>query len=103
MNRRQTLASLFGQSTSTLQAPIETIQSGLEVYAGDWTYAQASHLLRRSTFGVPNDVIQESIAAGLNATIAALFGSKELPDPPINYDYAEDPNVAIGETWVNAA
>ncbi|MEO0341451.1 MAG: DUF1800 domain-containing protein, partial [Bacteroidota bacterium] len=103
MNRRQTLASLFGQSTTTMQAPLEVIQSGLESYSGDWSFAQAAHLLRRSTFGVSNATIQEAVAAGLDATLMALFQSNELPEPPINYDFTEDPYVAVGETWINAA
>ena len=84
-------------STSTL--PLVT---GLTPYTGPWTYEQAAHLLRRTTYGPATAQIQWAIDQGLDVTIEKLFEEIPLPDPPINTYYAGDPAVPIGETWINA-
>ena len=75
----------------------------LESYTGNWEYQQAAHLLRRTTFGATYTQIKAATAQGLEATINELFDATEpLPEPPLNYRYEQDPNVPIGETWINA-
>lgn len=74
--------------------------TGLEPYVGDWTVEQATHLLKRCTFGPVLSEIDQALAMGMEASIGALLASKALPDPPINYNDGRDV-VAIGETWIN--
>ncbi len=76
--------------------------AGLEPFEGNWSFEQAAQLLRRTTFGVTQKQILQSVAIGLNATIEELFKEHPLPEPPLNYFFTEDPNVPIGQTWVDA-
>ncbi len=75
---------------------------GLEPYEGPWAFAQVSHLLSRTTFSPTKATIQEALAQGLDATIIQLFSATLEPAPPIYYDTELDPNVPMGETWVDA-
>lgn len=76
------------------------LENGLEPYAGPWSFEQAAHLLRRTTFGPNLDRIKEAMERGLEGTLAQLFREEPLPDPPINYYYQNDPFTPIGETWI---
>jgi uncharacterized protein (DUF1800 family) len=78
------------------------VTSGLSPYAGPFEYEQAAHLLRRAMFGPTYQQIKNSVTAGLDATIDQLFKDNPLPPPPLNHYYADDPNVPIGETWIDA-
>lgn len=119
MDRRATLAAFFGKKdkaagqgttqesrqtgvrTSALTS-IFQVTSGLEPYAGPWTYEHAAHLLRRTTYGPTYEQIKGVRDQGLNATISQLFQPLPLPAPPINYYFEEDPNVPVGSTWISA-
>lgn len=98
MDRRTTLAKMLGRKTaaSALAAP----PPGLSPYAGQFGYEQAAHLLRRTMFGATKAQIEAAAAAGLDATLGQLLAAQPLPDPPLNFNDTEDPNVAVGETWV---
>lgn len=74
----------------------------LEKYNGEWNRFVASHLLRRTTFGPDKDLIEKSVAIGLESTVEELIRDIDLPSLPINYYFKDDPNVGIGESWVNA-
>lgn len=74
--------------------------SSLSPYSGDWTWAEASHLLRRTMFGPTFEQITESVNQGLENTIFRLFSPQEEAPLPINYYFENDPEVPIGETWV---
>ncbi|GAB4255270.1 MAG: hypothetical protein Kow0027_21900 [Saprospiraceae bacterium] len=100
MDRRTTLATLLGQKTETAAPPV--VSSGLTPYTGSFEFQQASHLLRRTTFGPNYEMIKKAVNAGLDATLAELLADNPLPEPPLNYDFEEDPLVPVGETWVNA-
>ena len=113
MDRRRTLATLFGRnqtasSATTLKAFESTavaelkVNSGLDPYQGEYELEQAAHLLRRATFGPTYAQMKESVNIGLEETIAQLFADKPAPTPPINYAFTEDPFVAIGETWIDS-
>ncbi len=104
MDRRATLHTLLGKKSdrSTTLRPLVPLGSGLEPYTGPWEYEQAAHLLRRTMFGPRHQEIKTAAAAGLQATVNQLFTELPLPDPPINYNFENDPNVPIGATWVNA-
>ena len=111
MDRRATLATMLGRDqvkshatsqTTKASATVTTLNTGLEPFAGEWTFEQAAHLLRRATFGPTLDQIKEATANGLDATVEQLFADIDLPSPPINYDEDQDPYVQIGQTWINS-
>jgi uncharacterized protein (DUF1800 family) len=76
--------------------------AGLTPYSGAWTFDQAAHLLRRTTFGPTRATIQNAVEMGQEAVFNQLFADTPLPEPPINPDFTEDPNVPVGSTWVDA-
>jgi uncharacterized protein (DUF1800 family) len=113
MDRRSTLATLFGRSQSVADIHKEealaaskmvqlTVNSGLDPFQGDFEFEHAAHLLRRTTFGPTYAQIKDAVAQGLDATMNQLFESKPAPAPPINFQFQNDPFVQIGETWINA-
>lgn len=78
------------------------VSTGLQPYTGAWTWQQASHLLRRASFGPRLSEIEAAISAGMNGTVATLLAPIDLPGPPLNHTFPSDPNVPIGSTWINA-
>lgn len=109
MDRRATLATLIGRSgtnttvaaaTATLPPPV--VNTTLDPYAGPFEYEQAAHLLRRATFGPTYAQMKAAVDQGLDLSIAQLFESADEPSPPLNYNFENDPNVPVGETWVEA-
>jgi hypothetical protein len=76
--------------------------AGLQKFIGEWTPGTAAHLLRRTTFGPTLAEINEAHNLGLDASIQKLTQYPPLPNPPVNFRYAEDPNVPIGSTWIDA-
>jgi uncharacterized protein (DUF1800 family) len=83
----------------------------LDTFSGSWTAKEARHLLKRTSFGVTEDLVTSSVSLGLSSTINTLFEEKPLPSPPLkflfdgadsNNDEIEDPGASYGETWVNA-
>ncbi|MEL6659196.1 MAG: DUF1800 family protein [Bacteroidota bacterium] len=101
MDRRAFLS--LGQRVQTAAAPATSTFSSttLTPYAGEWTTAQAAHLLRRTIFGPTPTQIKRAVSEGLGVTIGQLFADQPLPAPPVYYDYENDPNVALGETWIS--
>lgn len=73
----------------------------LEKYNGEWSFGEAAHLLRRTTYGPRKSTILESISIGLEATIAQLLGPQLEKNPPIHFDFDQDPEAGIGESWIN--
>ncbi|MBK7336594.1 MAG: DUF1800 domain-containing protein [Saprospirales bacterium] len=107
MDRRATLAALLGRKTSSkkgakTRAMSTAVVTGLTPYTGPWGFEQAAHLMRRSTMGPNYALIKEAQNLGLDATIAALLADTPMPDPPLNSNNNNDPNVPIGETWIDA-
>ena len=78
-----------------------TLLTGLTPYTGTFDAAAAAHLLRRTTYGPTRDQIAQAVDQGLEATLDALLEDLPLPEPPLSYA-PNDPNVAVGDTWVNA-
>jgi hypothetical protein len=83
-----------------------TIEGGLDPYAGPWEYAQAAHLLRRTTFGVKKSDLDLLLSMSMSQAVDHLLNMPaDPPSPPVNNynndDYT-DPVVPPGETWVNA-
>ena len=104
MDRRSTLSTLMGRkpkkSQPNLTSPINN--KSLTAYSGDWNFDQANHLLRRTMFGPKKEEIEQAVELGLSGTIELLFQEREMPSPPLNFNSDIDPEVPIGETWVNA-
>lgn len=73
----------------------------LAPYAGEWTKRHAAHLLRRATFGASIEQINEFASNTMEQCVDALTTDLPLPAPPVNISYEDDPNVPIGETWVD--
>ena len=73
---------------------------GLEPYSGEWTWKQAVHLLKRTTFGPKHEQIKTFIEMGLEKSIDFLFAPSQDPGLPINFYFQNDPEVPIGETWI---
>ncbi len=75
----------------------------IEKYTGEWTIWHASHLLRRTLFGPNRQEILNAATNGLDVAVENLLNAiPPIPDDPVNYFYADDPNVPIGSSWINA-
>lgn len=81
----------------------------LDTFSGNWTSTEARHLLRRTSFGVTQDLVDTAVSLGLLETINTLFEDNPLPEPPLKFqfdgsgrDQIDDPGAKFGETWVNA-
>lgn len=76
------------------------MSTSLTPYSGSWEKPQVVHLLNRTVFGASKTVIDSFSSIGIQASIDKLFEEKELPAPPVYYNFEDDPNVPNGETWV---
>lgn len=81
----------------------------LAPYTGSWTSIEARHLLRRTTCGPSDSMVDTAVQNGLSATLNALFANNPLPAPPLKYqpdgtgpNAIDDPGATFGNTWVNA-
>lgn len=111
MNRRTLLRGFLPNQKTTIatmppSAPRPPrplyFSTGLEPYTGSWDFDKAAHLLRRAMYAPTFGQINDAVSTGMNATIDLLFATLPLPSPPVNNNYTDDPNVAIGETWIHA-
>ena len=113
MDRRTTLATFFGKDTKSQKRDLKkeifqkaektaTTTTGLDPYNGPWEYEQAAHLLRRTIYGPTYAQVKDAVINGMENVVAQLLTVQPLPPPPVNYDYDLDPNVAIGETWIDS-
>ncbi|MCX8210352.1 MAG: DUF1800 family protein [Lewinella sp.] len=84
---------------STLPAP--AVVTSIAPYTGPWTRLQAGHLLRRATFAPLKAEIDQALSLGLDGAINKLFANVALPDLPVYYDYEDNPDAGIGNTWVD--
>jgi hypothetical protein len=103
MNKRAFLKSMIGKNEKLKGADSTSaisINNTLNPYTGNWGLEEASHLLRRTTYGPTYDMINQSATDGLSKSIENLFADQVLPDPPVYYRYENDPLVPLGETWV---
>jgi len=69
-------------------------------YTGPWTFDHAAHLLRRTIYGPTKARIKQAVDEGLEGTLDTLFGPPPPVNPPVYYDFENDPYAGIGETWV---
>jgi len=80
--------------------PAPGVSYSMTPYTGQWTKAEAGHLLRRATFGATNQEILDAVANGMNATVSSLLQIPAIGDP-LAY-HPDETIVASGQTWVNA-
>lgn len=78
----------------------QPVSLSMNPYAGAWTKAEASHLLRRCMFGPTFQQIQGAVSNGMNATVTALL-TLPVVGPPLAFD-PDEAVVSIGSTWVNS-
>lgn len=105
MNKRQFLKAFAGKKEQTPgnQRSSNASSISLSPYTGPWSFAQAAHLLRRTTFGPTMANINEAVGMGLNGTVSHLTAEKAMPEPPIYMEETVDPFAQKGETWINWA
>ena len=79
--------------------------SGLNAYTGIWGKTQATHLLRRTTFGAKRADVNYLLTQTLSQAVGELLTPlATAPLPPLNNYNASyaDPDVPAGQTWINA-
>ncbi|MCC6724457.1 MAG: DUF1800 domain-containing protein [Saprospiraceae bacterium] len=116
--KKEQLFQISDQELPLVPPPATTVTlaGGLEPYLGPWDLEQASHLLRRAGFGVKKSDRDLLLSMTVDMAVNHLLNiSQPAPDdvPLNNYyfpgngtdpeDGYNDPNVAQGQTWVNAA
>ena len=79
--------------------------AALDPYSGPWTGREATHLLKRLTFGVKPADVRQAVQDGLTVTLQRLLKLDAVPGPPLNV-YATaakpDPDVPFGKSFVTA-
>lgn len=95
-------ASSSKKMDALIQAPPVIIRGSLNPYSGVWNQHTARHLLKRTMIAPNAQQIAEAVVDGLDLTIQKLFSVSPDPGEPVNYNEANDPNVPIGSSWVQA-
>lgn len=75
----------------------------LKPYTGNWSEHLAAHLLRRTVFGASRATIRRYSQMTMQQCVDELLEILPPPPPPLNLSYDADPNVPIGQTWVDKA
>lgn len=88
---------------SKLKGSVGTSVSSLtlENYSGPWDRSAIAHFLKRTTYGHTYEEIGDLEALDHESAVDLVLMELPFPDLPLNYDMENDPNVALGETWVN--
>jgi uncharacterized protein (DUF1800 family) len=100
MNRSEFLQILKARRLENPPSPT----AALDPYTGPWTKKEAIHLLRRITFGVKKQDVDNVVNLGLPAALNELLFVDPTPAPPVNiYSTPQkpDPLVPFGTTFVN--
>jgi uncharacterized protein (DUF1800 family) len=78
---------------------------GVAPYTGSWGPTQAMHLLRRTCFGYTVNEVKQLSQMGMEQAVDQLLDTDlPLPSPPLNYYNTADitdPQIPLGQTWVN--
>ena len=69
-------------------------------YSGSWTFSEASHLLRRTTFGPSKQQIENAVNDGVFLTVENLIQITSIEDP-LTWETSEAV-APFGTTWVNS-
>ena len=75
------------------------MKSSITPYSGPWTAIQAAHLLRRTTYGITRERIEEVVSMGMEAAVDHLLRDLPMPSPPVNLFDNQDVT-PIGESWI---
>ncbi len=97
MNRREFL--LRSPKTSRNQAEFVQVL-GLEPYTGEWTFKQASHLLRRTMFGATKQDTESILPLSMTQAVDKLLASSPDPSEPVTY--TNSGNITQGKPWTSA-
>jgi len=74
----------------------------LQAISGNLDYDKARHLLSRCLFGARKSEIDSLTGKSISSAVSMLLQNVDTPPPPVTYD-ANDLDVPVGETWINAA
>ncbi|MCO4818206.1 MAG: DUF1800 domain-containing protein [Bacteroidetes bacterium] len=79
--------------------------AGIDTYKGSWTNNEVLHLLRRTMFGATKSDINYFASMSMSDAVDELLNPSSFkPSPPVNnYNNGRitDPDIALGDTWVN--
>lgn len=76
------------------------ISYSLAAYSGQWTKAEAAHLLRRTLMAPTFTQIQTAETDGLSVTLTKLLTNPSV-NPPVTTD-SNEPIAQVGTTWINS-
>jgi len=107
MDRRNFFSSILVNNSLTssalgIQSLEECATGSIEQYSGPWGVRQAAHLLRRTVYGANLSQITEMASLDVGTAVDLLLAELAMPEGPQNYDFESDPNVSVGQSWVNA-
>ncbi|WP_052732232.1 DUF1800 domain-containing protein [Hymenobacter terrenus] len=89
-------------ANKALPTTLARVTSTLTPYTGPWGYAQAAHLLRRSTFGPTRAEITTAAGQSLTQVLNRLLTVPAAPAPPVN-GFSRDTTVPVGQSWLTTA
>src|SRR5688572_24246775 len=98
MDRRDFLLRPLSNSKSNAHRNSSPLNlAGLEEYTGAWTYTDAAHLLRRTTFGAKRSDVMTLLTTSPVQAVDMLLAAppSNTPPSPINY-------VGDGADWTTA-
>lgn len=98
---KQALPKYSRNHQSTVNLTPLFSESALIPFTGTWDFSAAAHLCRRTTYGATAEEISALASGGMEASVSQILSAIELPPPPVNVDFPDDPNVPIGESWIN--
>jgi uncharacterized protein (DUF1800 family) len=75
--------------------------SGLDLYTGPFGFSEAAHLLRRISFSFSREQVNQAVSDGFTLTMSKIMSQQSMPEPPVYYNFNNDPNAGNGETWVD--
>ena len=92
------------QNTS-LPKDLETATTSVAPYTGTWNKRKAAHLLRRTLFGFNLSELNQFSGMTMNQAVNSILNVTNYnPTPPVNnYNNPNhtDPNIPLGQVWVN--
>ncbi|MEM7297800.1 MAG: DUF1800 family protein [Bacteroidota bacterium] len=76
--------------------------TGLTPYIGTWGKEQAAHLIKRCSFGVQKEELNQLSSLTMDEAVDLILTPNPIQNQPVNdySDYGEDPHADPGETWI---
>lgn len=102
MDRKTFVSSLFHVPDQVHRSE-RIVSSGISPYTGPWGHEQVVHLLRRTGFGAPQNLVSQLGVLSMNAAVNLVLTPDTAPAPPLNYyaSPADADGIVYGTTWVN--